>query len=416
MKLCVIGAGGAGLAAAKNAIEFGYDTTVFEQTSHVGGTWVYDHQIGKNEYGIDVHSSMYRGLHTNLPKEVMGYPDFPIPQQDKSYIPAEDIVTFYNLYANKFDIFPHIKFEHYVLRVHPLLDNVWEVIVKDLKADKNEIYIFDAILVCNGHYHTPALPIHKGRNTFRGKIIHSHDYRCPDEFEFERVLVIGAGPSGMDLAKEISTIAKSVTISHRLHEPLKTKFQENVDQKPDIQEITESGAIFVDGSSQLFTVILYCTGYKYTFPFLSVDCGILCDDNYVRPLYKHCLSIFRPSLGFIGLPYYVCANQMFDLQARFCLRFITQQKYLPSEKEMLKDFENEMNKRWSRGLKKYQAHMMGSDQNNYYNDLATTADISPLKPVITKLHNWSSMRFIDDLTNFRNDVFRILDDETFIKL
>lgn len=115
----------------------------------------------------------------------------------------------------------------------------------------------------------------------------------------------------MDLAHEISKIADRVTLSHHLSELPKTEFSANVDQKPDVMALTENGVIFTDRTSQDYSVIFYCTGYKYTFPFLSVDCGITCDDNYVRPLYKHCISINRPSLGFIGLPFYVCAMQMF---------------------------------------------------------------------------------------------------------
>lgn len=57
-------------------------------------------------------------------------------------------------------------------------------------------------------------------------------------------------------------------------------------------------------------------GYKYTFPFMSIDCGLTVDDNYVQPLYKHCININRPTMALIGLPYYVCASQMFDLQVK----------------------------------------------------------------------------------------------------
>ncbi|XP_070493552.1 senecionine N-oxygenase [Chironomus tepperi] len=416
MKLCVIGSGAAGLAAAKNGMNSGCEVIVFEQSNQVGGTWVYDENIGKNKYGINVHSSMYQGLHTNLPKEIMGYPDFPIPAQEKSYISSKDMLDFLNLYSDTFKIRKQILFEHHVLRVSPLNDETWEVIVRDLKKNEYKMFNFDAVLVCSGHYHTPTFPKYQGADIFEGKQIHSHDYRRSDLFKNENVLVIGGGPSGFDLANEISKTANRVTLSHHLKEPPKTKFQSNVDQKPDVLYLEKKNVVFNDGTSREYSVIFYCTGYKYTFPFLSVDCGITCDDNFVRPLYKHCLSITRPSLGFIGLPFYVCATQMFDLQARFCLKFINKEKELPSKEEMMQDFRDEMNKRTTKGLKKHQFHMMGPEQNKYYDDLARTADIEPLKPVITKLHNWSSMRFLDDLTNFRKDVFRILDDETFIKV
>lgn len=228
-------------------------------------------------------------------------------------------------------------------------------------------------------------------------------------------MIIGAGPSGVDITNDLSKTAKRVTLSHHLPEPPRTEFTVNVDQKPDIQEITENGVIFKGGESVEYSAIVYCTGYKYTFPFLSVDCGILCDDNYMRPLYKHCLNINRPTMGIIGLPHYVCAMQMFDLQVRFCLKFMTALKKTPNKAEMMEDTDRDMEERWARGLKKHQAHFMGRDiQEKYYADLATTAEIEPLKPVISKMFNKSLCSLIHDLTNFRNDSFQVIDDDNFI--
>lgn len=126
--------------------------------------------------------------------------------------------------------------------------------------------------------------------------------------------MIGAGPSGMDLANEVSKVAKRVSLSHHQDPEPQTVFAANVDKRPDVERLTSNGAVFVDGTEQTYTVILYCTGFKYTFPFLSIDCGISVDDNYVAPLYKHCININHPTMALIGVPYYVCASQMFDLQ------------------------------------------------------------------------------------------------------
>lgn len=130
--------------------------------------------------------------------------------------------------------------------------------------------------------------------------------------------MIGAGPSGMDLANEISKKATRVTLSHHQHPEPKTVFASNVDMRPDVKRLTENGVVFADGSEQTYSVIFYCTGYKYTFPFLSIDCGLSVDDNYVSPLYKHCININFPTMALIGVPFYVCASQMFDLQVSFC--------------------------------------------------------------------------------------------------
>lgn len=62
MHIAVIGAGTAGICAAKHALVRGYKVTVFEQAKQVGGTWVYTENVGTDEFGLEVHSSMYKGL------------------------------------------------------------------------------------------------------------------------------------------------------------------------------------------------------------------------------------------------------------------------------------------------------------------------------------------------------------------
>lgn len=62
MNIAVIGAGAAGLNAAKHSIANNYKCTVFEQTGEIGGTWVYTDEVGTDKFGIPVHTSMYQGL------------------------------------------------------------------------------------------------------------------------------------------------------------------------------------------------------------------------------------------------------------------------------------------------------------------------------------------------------------------
>lgn len=440
MKLCVIGSGAAGLCAIKQGLcEFQCEVTAFEQTRNVGGIWVYTDEVGKDKNGLDVHSSMYQGLHSNSPKEVMGYPTVPFPEQDNSYITAEEVIKYYRVYAEKFDLRKYIKFEHHVLRVRPMVDESWEVIVQDMVTRNYETLFFDAVLVCNGHYNAPNMPKIRGQNIYEGRQLHAHDYRSADAFRNETV-IIGAGPSGMDCVTHISKgnylqaflvylhcytyyidffhiskVSIAVTWSNHLGKQPITHFRENVNQKPDVKEITQSGASFVDGSYQDYSVIIYCTGYQYKFPFLSVDCGVKCENNYIRPLFKHCISINQPTLGLIGLPSYVCPNQMFDLQARFCLTFMTGRKELPSKDEMMRDFKDDMQARKERGIFKNRAHFIGVDiQEDYYADLARIADIEPIKPVISRMFKKGLSHFHNDSTDFRNDVFKVLDDENYV--
>lgn len=414
MKVCVIGAGAAGLCAIRHALAFGCEVVAFEQSDKIGGTWVYSEATGKDKHGNNIHSSMYKGLHTNLPKELMSFPDFPFPPHEKSFLPAKDIDDYLNLYAGSFKLRDHIKFEHHVIRVRPIEDGkAWEVIVLDFPRRKYEKLVFDGILVCNGHFSTPSFPNYQDSKKFMGRKMHSHDYRMPNRFTGKKVLIVGAGPSGVDITQEIAQFADKVLWSN--HSSASKRFQaSNIIDKPDVARLIEEGAAFVDGSIESFDEIVYCTGYKYTFPFLSVDCGVFCDDNYVRPLYKHCLSCNNPRMGLIGLPFYVCPFQMFDLQIRFCLTFMTGRSDLPSKDEMLRDTEWEMNGRWLRGLKRSKAHSMGTGyQDQYFAELASGAGVAPVKPVVLKMFDVNKRNQAMDFANYRRYTFRAFDDESF---
>lgn len=418
MKIAVIGAGAAGLAAIKHSIDFDCEVIAFEQTNKLGGTWVYNDKVGKNEFGIDIHSSMYKDLTTNLPIEIMCYPNEPFPENDKSFVSSSEVLSYYESFADKYNLRDRIKFQHHVIRVRPVsqdLHNEWEVIVKNLLTDIYEKFTFDAVLVCNGHFHSGFIPNYGGRNIFQGKQMHSHDYRRPEVFKDETILVIGGNFSAVDIVQQTARYARSVTWSHHLNkEPDLRGFGENVMQKPDVMRLSEHDVVFVDDSTAQFTTIIYCTGYEYKFPFLSVDCGISTCEDFVQPLFKHCLNINRPTMCFIGLANYVCPNQLFSLQARFCLSFLTDKKKLPTKQEMLLDSEADLKERWSRGLPKRKAHFMGLNvQEQYYTDLATTADIEPIKPVIPRMHIHTNLNRPRDFLNFRRMKFHVIDDETF---
>lgn len=198
MKLCVIGAGVSGLCSIKRALEFGCEVIAFEQAKEIGGTWICQEEVGVDKYGLNVHSSMYKDLTTDIPKEVMSYPDFPyLKPSTHSYISSNNVLEYLNDYATQYDLFEKIKFQYNVVRVRPLDDNNiddgkrWEVIVRSLPENSYEIYSFDAVLICTGNFHTPFKPNIVGNDLFKGVQIHSHDYRDAEAFRNQVVLVIG---------------------------------------------------------------------------------------------------------------------------------------------------------------------------------------------------------------------------------
>lgn len=83
---------------------------------------------------------------------------------------------------------------------------------------------------------------------------------------------------------------------------------------------------------------------------------------------------------------------------------------------MLRDESEELERRIKNGLSKRHFHMMGTEQGEYYDNLSNTAGITRLPPVLTKLHNESSKRFLDDLVHYREDRYRIIDDYNYVQL
>ena len=101
-RAAVIGAGAAGLSAAKHLLQAGLDVTVFELGSRIGGLWVYD-----NDNGL---SPAYQSLHLNSENRVTAYKDFPFPDDAPLYPDHEGVAAYLEAYARHFGLLPHVRF------------------------------------------------------------------------------------------------------------------------------------------------------------------------------------------------------------------------------------------------------------------------------------------------------------------
>lgn len=113
----------------------------------------------------------------NVPLELLGYPDHVYPDGTEEFPDRETIWNYLDTYADQFDVKKYIKYLHMVLKVQPFQGEKWKVIVKDLANNKIEKQIFDAVVVCNGHDFAPRIPKIEGIENFKGKVMHSHDFR-----------------------------------------------------------------------------------------------------------------------------------------------------------------------------------------------------------------------------------------------
>ncbi|CAH1119715.1 unnamed protein product [Phaedon cochleariae] len=410
MKIGIIGAGAAGLAALKHSLEEGHDCELFEQTGYIGGVWKYVDKVGLDEFGLPIHTSMYEDLRTNLPKELMMFEDFPYKKElTHSYITHPEVLEYIEDYAKFFKLSTHIKLYHHLEVVSPGPGGIWSVQVKNLKTNMVEKKEFDSIMICVGNYSDPIVPKLPGKNKFNGSIIHSHDFRNLNPYKNKRVLIVGNGPSGLDIAAKVFEVSKKVIQCQRTSKQLsefKLKIPDDIIIKPEIDEIFEHYVKFIDGSEEEIDDIILCTGYRISLPFLTPQCGLEVDDHYVKYLYKHTINVEHPSMAFVGMPKNIPLFPMFCLQARFYLAFL-RGNITVTKDEMRQDVEEYMEDCEQSGQ---QPHMkVGKKFNQFFADLATLADITPMKPVIPKIFDY----LIKEALGNYNIKYTILNDEDF---
>lgn len=182
-RYCVIGAGAAGMSALHQLRTAGYDVDCFEKSSRVGGHWNTD----------------YDALHLITSRDMTGFEGFPMPA-DYPHFPRRDQIRDYLAsFAEEHGLLDVIRFDTEVVSVAPVPADApvgsagWTVTLAD-----GESGTYDGVLVANGHLWDQKVPAFPGE--FTGQQIHSGSYRNTDELQGTRVLVVGAGNSGCDLA------------------------------------------------------------------------------------------------------------------------------------------------------------------------------------------------------------------------
>lgn len=112
----------------------------------------------------------------------MEFTNFHYPNETIPYPPQSDVLKYLNSFAEHFDLNKLIRLSHLVVRVLPIKDHKWEIIVKDVRNNRYETHIYDVVFVCNGHYSSPFIPKIEGAHDFQGQMIHGHDFRTAQAF------------------------------------------------------------------------------------------------------------------------------------------------------------------------------------------------------------------------------------------
>ena len=198
--MVVVGAGPAGLCMTRRLAETDARFTVLERNADVGGIW-----------DIDAPGSpMYESAHFISSKTLSGFPDLPMPEDYPDYPNHRQILAYIRSYADRFDLRSHIQFDTGVVHAALDQDGSWQLELTDGRRVRARY------LVCaNGVTWEPNVISWPGR--FDGEIRHSVTYRDASEFAGKRVLVVGAGNSGVDIACDAAFAADQAF--HRLGMP-----------------------------------------------------------------------------------------------------------------------------------------------------------------------------------------------------
>lgn len=197
-RVCIIGAGSSGLTVAKNLKQAGIPFDCLEAQPELGGNWVYGSPV----------SSVCRSTHLISSKALTEYTDFPMPASYPEFPSHQLVLDYFCSYADHFQLRDDIQFSTAVTRAQRNTNGGWKITTSDGQSRH-----YSAVVIANGHNWDPRLPDLPGH--FDGLQLHSSEYKTPDLLAGKRVLVVGAGNSGCDIAVESAQHAAATHISMR---------------------------------------------------------------------------------------------------------------------------------------------------------------------------------------------------------
>jgi dimethylaniline monooxygenase (N-oxide forming) len=418
-RACLVGAGSSGIAVVKALADADIDFDCFEKSDRIGGNWVFGNKNGM--------SAAYEGLYINTSRDRMQYADYPMPRSYPDFPHHTQIAAYFDDYVDHFDLRRRITFETSV--EHAELEGPdpqrWRV-----RLSNGDERTYDTLLVANGHHWDPLGPEPPPPGSFHGRQLHAHDYRSKSELRDKRVVVVGMGNSAMDIAVESSEVATRTYLSARrgVHVVPKYMFGKPLDQlftstalpwrarrrlaetlhklsvgdmeryglpKPDHRLLeahpTISGRILdrlthgaitpkpvitrldgdrvelADGTSVEADVIVWCTGYRVTFPFF--DRTFVSAEGNDLPLFFRVFHPTFPQLAFVGLLQPLGAIMpLAEAQGRWLAKHLRGDYALPDRAAMDRVIEEDRRAMFARYVPS-KRHMMQVDFDDYLLDL-----------------------------------------------
>lgn len=179
IKNLIIGAGPAGLATAGRFSNAGIDFEIIEQSQHVGNAW-------RNHYDR---------LHLHTVKRFSFLPFMPFPEDYPTYVSRLQLVEYMDNYAKKFSIEPKYGIEITSIKKS---GKMWEA-----KSASGDSLFAENIIIATGLNRIPFMPSWPGQESFKGSIIHSVMYKNPKPYLGKKILVVGIGNTGGEVALDL---------------------------------------------------------------------------------------------------------------------------------------------------------------------------------------------------------------------
>ncbi len=310
----LVGAGPIGLGVARALKQHGIPYVQFESASELGGNW---------------RDGVYETAHIISSRKTTEFTDYPMPSDYPDFPSAAQMLAYLQEYARHYDLAPQIAFETTVSDARPVVrdgEERWELAFGDGTRG-----VYKGVIACIGHHWNRRWPSYPG--TFAGTLMHSKDYRTPEQLRGKRVLTIGGGNSACDIASEAARVGASSHISNRrgywflpktlfgvplvelirpwmplwlqriflrtalavsvgdyqrygLQKPDHAIFEHHptlnsellhyikhgrITPHPDVARYDGEFVEFVDGKRERFDVIVAATGFHQTIPFLSAE-------------------------------------------------------------------------------------------------------------------------------------------------
>ncbi|MCW2134084.1 NAD(P)-binding domain-containing protein [Arthrobacter sp. VKM Ac-2550] len=415
LRVGIIGAGPSGMAqlrAFESARQLGADIpeiVCFEKQSDWGGQWNSSWRTGLDAAGEPVHSSMYRHLWSNGPKECLEFADYTFDEHFgrpiSSYPPREVLFDYIKGRVEKSDVRKYVRFNTTARWVsYNEQTQEFTVTVEDLVAQKTETHVFDKLVISVGHFSVPHVPQFDGINSFPGEVLHAHDFRGAERFAGKDLLLIGSSYSAEDIGMQSHKMgAKSVTFSYRSG-PMGFDWPESAVERPLVTRFEGRTAHFSDGTTGEFDAVVLCTGYQHKYAFLPAELSLK-SKNVLYPgnLYKGVVWQDNTNLFYLGAQDQYYTFNMFDAQAWFARDVMLGRIELPAAAERAADIQT-----WLERQDALPDHDAEADyQTDYLRELIALTDYPAfdLDTVSALFKQWMKDKE-DDILGYRDNIHR----------